>query len=120
VPGGRSQTVYLVLNDFGKLGRSYLETGEYEADLEIISGMLEGQYSNPVDVFAFNEAADGPETYRNMLPMRSAIVATNGGSISRRISKHSWTVTKTETGGSSRCGWRAAGKRSHLRVAGGT
>ena len=41
VPDGKSQTVYLVLNDFGKLGRSYLETGEDEADLEtIISGML--------------------------------------------------------------------------------
>jgi hypothetical protein len=59
VPGGRSQTVYLVLNDFGKLGRSYLETGEDEADLEtIISGMLEGQYSNPIDVFAFNAAEE--------------------------------------------------------------
>ena len=59
VPGGRSRTVYLVLNDFGKLGRSYLETGEDEADLEtIITGMLEGQYSNPVDVFAFNAAEE--------------------------------------------------------------
>jgi hypothetical protein len=52
VPGGRSQTVYLVLNDFGRLGRSYLETGEDEADLEtIIAG-------NPVDVFAFNAAEE--------------------------------------------------------------
>ena len=59
VPGGRSQTVYLVLNDFGKLGRAYLETGEDETDLEtIISRMLEGQYSNPVDVFAFNAAEE--------------------------------------------------------------
>ena len=41
VPGGTSRTVYLVPNDFGRLGRSYLETGEDEADLEtIISGML--------------------------------------------------------------------------------
>jgi hypothetical protein len=56
-PGGGSQTVYLVLNGFGRLGR--LETGEDEADLEtIISGMLEGQYSNPVDVFAFNAAEE--------------------------------------------------------------
>jgi len=55
VPGGRSQTVYLVLNDFGEFGRSYLETSEDEADLDtIISNMLVGQYSNPVDVFAFN------------------------------------------------------------------
>ena len=59
VPGGRSQTIYLVLNDFVKLGRAYLETGEDEADLEtIISRMLEGQYSNPVDVFAFNAAEE--------------------------------------------------------------
>ena len=59
VPSGRSQTVYLVLNDFGNLGRSYLEADENQADLEtIISGMLEGQYSRPVSVFAFN-AADG-------------------------------------------------------------
>jgi hypothetical protein len=57
VPGGRSQTVYLVLNDSGKFGRSYLETSEDEADLEtIISNMLGGRYSNPVDVFAFNAA----------------------------------------------------------------
>ena len=59
MPGGRSQTVYLVLNDFGTLGRSWLETDEDETDLEtIISGMLEGQYSNPVDVFAFNAAEE--------------------------------------------------------------
>jgi hypothetical protein len=59
VPGGGSQTVYLVLNDFGPLGRSYFETSEDEADLEtIISGMLEGQYSNPVDIFAFNAAEE--------------------------------------------------------------
>jgi len=59
VPDGRSQTVYLVLDDFGKLGRAYLETGEDETDLEtIISRMLEGQYSNPVDVFAFNAAEE--------------------------------------------------------------
>ena len=58
MPGGRSQTVYLVLNDFGKLV-VHLETGEDEADLEtIITGMLEGQYSNPVGVFAFNAAEE--------------------------------------------------------------
>ena len=29
-------TVYLVLEDFGKLGRSYLETDEDKADLETV------------------------------------------------------------------------------------
>ena len=55
VPGGKDQNVYLVLNDFGNLGRSYLETDENQADLETI---ISGQYSRPVSVFAFN-AADG-------------------------------------------------------------
>ena len=59
VSGGKDETVYLVLNDFGKLGRSYLETDEQKADLEtIIAGMIEGQYSCPTNVIAFN-AAEG-------------------------------------------------------------
>ena len=59
VPGGKDETVYIVLDDFGELGRSYLEVDEKLADLEtIITGMLEGQYSNPASVFAFN-AAEG-------------------------------------------------------------
>ena len=59
MPGGKDKTVYIVLNDFGELGRSYLETDENEADLEAtITGMLEGQHSNPVSIFAFN-AAEG-------------------------------------------------------------
>jgi hypothetical protein len=102
VPDGRSQTVYLVVNGFGRLGR--LETGEDEAELEtIITGMLEGQYSNLVMSLPSIRPRNGPETYRNMSPTRSAIVAIDKGPTSRRTSKHSWTVTKTETSGSSRC-----------------
>jgi hypothetical protein len=48
-------TVYLVLDDFGKLGRSYLETDEDKADLEtVIRNMLAGEYRRPVRVVAFN------------------------------------------------------------------
>lgn len=48
-------TVYIVLNDFGRLGRAYLETDEAEADLEtVIESMLSGQYKAPVRVVAFN------------------------------------------------------------------
>jgi hypothetical protein len=104
VPSGRSQTVYLVLNDFGKLGRAWLETGEDADDLErIISGMVDGQYSIRSMSLLSMPQRNGLETYRNMSPMRSAIVAIDRGSISRRISEHLWTVTKTETGDSSRC-----------------
>jgi hypothetical protein len=51
VPSGNDQTVYLVAEDFGKLGRA-----DYEAtDLEIvIQDLLSGQYNNPIRVVAFN------------------------------------------------------------------
>ena len=50
-------TVYVVLNDFGKLGRAYLETNEEKADLEtVFAGMLAGEFRRPVRVVAFNTA----------------------------------------------------------------
>ena len=50
-------TAYLVLDDFGKLGRAYVETDEDKADLEtVIRGMLTGEYRKPVRVVAFNTA----------------------------------------------------------------
>jgi hypothetical protein len=55
IPGGDDQTVYLVADDFGRLGRAWREA-DYEAtDLEtVIQDLLTGQYSNPVRVVAFN------------------------------------------------------------------
>ena len=48
-------TVYIVLNDFGKLGSAYVETDEAAADENtIVSNIIDGQYSNPVRVVAFN------------------------------------------------------------------
>jgi hypothetical protein len=48
-------TVHLVLDDFGKLGRSYRETDETEADEgTIIANLLRGEYEKPVRVVAFN------------------------------------------------------------------
>ena len=50
-------TVYLVLNDYGKLGSAYVETDSAEADREsIIRNFLSGQYGNAVRVVAFNTA----------------------------------------------------------------
>ena len=47
--------VYLVAEDFGKLGRAWREA-DYEAtDLEtVIEDLLSGQYNNPIRVVAFN------------------------------------------------------------------
>lgn len=48
-------TVHLVLDDFGKLGRSFRETDEAEADEgTIIENLLRGEYEKPVRVVAFN------------------------------------------------------------------
>jgi hypothetical protein len=50
-------TVHIVLNDFGKLGRAFLETDELEADeWTTVSNIINGEYSNPVRVVAFNIA----------------------------------------------------------------
>ena len=50
-------TVYLVLNDFGPLGRAYVETDEAQADeATIVENILNGQYSQPLRVVAFNTA----------------------------------------------------------------
>ena len=50
-------TVHIVLNDFGKLGRSNVETDEAETDEKtVVSNISDGEYSNPVRVVAFNTA----------------------------------------------------------------
>jgi hypothetical protein len=57
VPNGDDQTVYIVVDDFGRNGRAYRETDAERADLEaVIMDMLEGQYQNPVRVIGFNTA----------------------------------------------------------------
>jgi hypothetical protein len=57
VPPCDDQTVYIVLDDFGRNGSAYRETNVDRADLEaVIMHMLEGQYQNPVRVVGFNTA----------------------------------------------------------------
>ena len=48
-------TVYLVADDFGRLGSAWRETDCETADLEsIIEALLAGEYSRPIKVVAFN------------------------------------------------------------------
>jgi hypothetical protein len=57
VPDGDGQTVYLVVDDFGRHGRAYRETDVESADLEtVIVDLLYGQYKNPIRVVSFNTA----------------------------------------------------------------
>ena len=62
VPNETDQTVYLVADDFGKIGRAWRETDLESTDLEtVIQDLLTGQYKNPIRVVAFNTAERGSE-----------------------------------------------------------
>jgi len=54
VPGFDTD-VYVVLDDFGQLGRAYRETDEDHANKEsVIRDLRDGYYNNPVRVVCFN------------------------------------------------------------------
>ena len=50
--------LHFVLCDFGKYGKSYIETDPSEADRDtIVRNMIDGQYNHPLRVIALNPAA---------------------------------------------------------------
>jgi hypothetical protein len=56
VPDGH-EDIYMVLDDFGSLGRSWRETGELATSrATVLRNLLNGQYENPVRIVAFNTA----------------------------------------------------------------
>ena len=58
VPRDDDDTVYLVVNDFGRTGVAFVETDIERTDLEtVISDLMDGQHSSPIKVIAFNTAA---------------------------------------------------------------
>jgi len=57
VPQGFDVDVYIVLDDFGRLGRSYREVEEDAADREtVIRNLMNGQYNDPIRIVSFNTA----------------------------------------------------------------
>jgi hypothetical protein len=58
VPETDDREIYLVLDDFGgHLGRAWPEADEERTDREtVIIDLMDGQFSNPVRVVAFNTA----------------------------------------------------------------
>ena len=55
VPHEADQDTYLVLEDFGPLGRAWCETDEGCTDREtLIRELLAGEYNHPVRIVAFN------------------------------------------------------------------
>jgi hypothetical protein len=56
-PDDTNRDVYLVLDDFGRIGRAWRETDEGATDREtLIPNLLSGEYNNPVRIIAFNTA----------------------------------------------------------------
>jgi hypothetical protein len=55
-PDGSDQDIYLVLNDFGRIGRGWCGTDENGADrATLVRDLLAGEYNNPVvRIVAFN------------------------------------------------------------------
>ena len=55
IPDDADRDIYLVLDDFGRLGRAWRETDARAADRDaLIRDLLDGQYRNPVRIAAFN------------------------------------------------------------------
>jgi hypothetical protein len=57
VPDGADQTVYLVVDAFGRHDQVFRETEVERTDLEtVIADLVSGQYNDPVRIVAFNTA----------------------------------------------------------------
>ena len=68
-PVGFDVDVYVVLDDFGSIGRSYRETSEEGADREsLIRDLIDGQFNNPVRIVCFNTAREihGPASRKGV------------------------------------------------------
>jgi hypothetical protein len=55
VPRVDDQDVHMVVDDLGRLGRVWREA-DFEATETVVMDLLDGQYKNPMGVFAFNPA----------------------------------------------------------------
>jgi hypothetical protein len=58
VPSAATETVYLVEDDYGHVGRAFRETDAAKADREtVLQDLLSGQFNDPVRVIAFRLGA---------------------------------------------------------------
>ena len=58
-PHWPEQDTYIVLDDFGRIGRAWRETDQHRAGREaLIRDLVEGQFRNPIRIVVFN-TADG-------------------------------------------------------------
>jgi hypothetical protein len=63
---GTDRDIYLVLDDFGRLGRAWPETDEEHTDRDtLLRHLMEGQYHNPVRIVSFNPSEGWSELLVN-------------------------------------------------------
>ena len=73
-------TVHVVLGDFGKLGRAWIEIAEDSADEDsIIEGILCGEFAHPLRVVAFNTAGRWSRDVSEEVAMKVVAAARNDG-----------------------------------------
>jgi hypothetical protein len=83
-------TVYLVINDYGRFGRAFVETDIAEADREtVLRNFISGQYSNALRVIAFDTAEgwsrDVSDDIVDELPQRACDADENLGEDTKRF-----------------------------------
>jgi hypothetical protein len=107
VPNAADQTVYLVVDRFGRLGTAYRETDVVRTDLETtITDLMSWQFSDPVRVVAFNTPSDGRRTSQEISPSKSRVAATSTVTTFRKR-VGTLSIAAPVLIGSSRCGWRS-------------
>ena len=79
VPGIDRDTC-LVLDDFGRLGCAWRGSGVEETDFEsLMTNLLDGQYSNPVLVVAFNIAEGWSRDISDAMAVQLRVRCANEG-----------------------------------------
>jgi hypothetical protein len=118
VPTCDDQNVYIVVDDFGRAGRSYRETDVEHADLETtIANLITGEYRNPIRVVAFNTAErcsedvseDVAREIRRRFDQQAGGRSVRGPGLRREL-RGSWAPTESAAGGAPcwpRSAWRS-------------
>src|SRR3954447_19507490 len=72
--------ICLVLDDFGRIGCAWRETDVEDTDFEtMMANLLEGQFSNPVRVVAFNTAEGWSRDVSDVVALELRVRCANEG-----------------------------------------
>ena len=100
VPRGDDQNVYLVMDDFDRLGRCWRKTDVEATDLEtVITDLLDGQYNNPVAWSHSTHRKNGRRMSRPTLPKSCAGAAICSCATCHPLYRISSKVMKPASGG---------------------